>query len=103
MCPCGSGQLRGRHVSPRLGFPLPARGSSEDAMCPHGSGSPSQLGAALGPPCVPGLCGLQVSKQISSGGPIITISIGAGAPVSSKVLRDEGCSTRSQGMQQVAH
>jgi hypothetical protein len=31
------------------------------------------------------------------------ISIGAGAPVSSKTLRDKGCSSRSQGMQQVAH
>jgi hypothetical protein len=103
MCPCGSGQLRGRHVSPRLGLPFPARGSSEDAMCPHGSGSPSQLGAAPGPPCVLGLYGLQVSKQISSDGPIIMISIEVGAPVSSKVLRDKGCSTRSQGMQQVAH
>jgi hypothetical protein len=29
-----SGQLRGRRVSPRLGLPLPARGSSGAAACP---------------------------------------------------------------------
>jgi hypothetical protein len=29
-----SGQLRARHVSPRLELPLPARGSSRAAMCP---------------------------------------------------------------------
>jgi hypothetical protein len=49
-----SGQLWGRHVSPRLGLPLPARGSSGAAMCPRGSGSPFQLGAAPGAPRVPG-------------------------------------------------
>jgi hypothetical protein len=97
------GQLRGRHVSPRLGLPFLARGSSGDATYPHGSGFPSRLGAALGLPRVPGLCGLQASKQISSGDPAIMISIGAGALVSSKALRDKGCSTRSQGMQQAAH
>jgi hypothetical protein len=98
-----SGQLRGRYVSPRLGLPFPARGSSRDATCPRGSGSPSRLRAALGPPRVAGLCRLQASKQISSGDPAIMISIGAGAPVSSKVLRDKGCSAPSQGMQQTAH
>jgi hypothetical protein len=30
----GSGQLRGHHVSPQLGLPLPAQGSSRAAMCP---------------------------------------------------------------------
>jgi hypothetical protein len=45
-----------------------------------------------------GLCGLQTNKQISSGDPAIMISIGAGTPISSKALRDKGCSTRSQGM-----
>jgi hypothetical protein len=98
-----SGQLRGRHVSPRLGLPFMAQGSSGDAMCPRGLGSPSQLGVALGPPRVPGLCGLHASKQISSDDPTIMISIGAGAPVSSKALRDKGCSASSQGMQQAAH
>jgi hypothetical protein len=109
-------------VSPWLRLPLPARGSSEAATCPRGSDSRSRLGAAPGMPHVPtvwapppglgqlrgrhvssGLCGLQASKQISSGDPIIMISIEAGAPVSSKALRDNGCSLRSQGMQQVAH
>jgi hypothetical protein len=108
-CPHGSdshsqlGQLRGRHVSPRLGLPFPAWGSSGDVTCPHGSGSPSQPGAAPGPPHVPGLCGLQASKQISSSDPAIRISIGAGAAVSSKALRDKGCSARSQGMQEAAY
>jgi hypothetical protein len=111
-CPRGSGQLRGHHVSPRLGLPPPARGSSGATTCPRGSGSRSRLGAAPRPPCVPvaralalgsgqlrgchvspGLCGLQA----------IMISIGAGTPVSSKALRDKGCSARSQGMQQAAH
>jgi hypothetical protein len=49
-----SGQLRDRHVSLRLGLPLPARGSSGAVMCPRGSGSPSRLGVAPGPPRVPG-------------------------------------------------
>jgi hypothetical protein len=93
-----SGQLRGRHVSPRLGLPFLARGSSGDATCPRGSGSPSRLGAALGPPRVSGLCRLQSSKQISSVNPAIMITIEAGAPVSSKALRDKGCSAGSQGM-----
>jgi hypothetical protein len=98
-----SGQLRGHHVSPRLGLPLPAWGSSGAAECPYGSGSPSRLRASLGPPCVPGLYGLQASKQISSSNPAIMISIGAGAPVSSKALCDKGCSARSQGMHQATH
>jgi hypothetical protein len=51
----------------------------------------------------PGLCRLQANKQISSGDPAIIISIGAGVPISSKVLRDKGCSARSQGVQQVTH
>jgi hypothetical protein len=85
-------------VSPRLELSLPARGSSGAATCPRGSGSRTRLGAALGLPRILGLCGLPASKQISSGGPAIMISIGAGAPVSSKVLRDMGCSAHSQGM-----
>jgi hypothetical protein len=104
-------------VSPRLRLLLPARGSSGSATCLCGSGSRSRLGVALVPPRVPvarapppdsgqllgrhvslGLCGLQTNKQISSGDPAIMISIGAGTPISSKALRDKGCSSRSQGM-----
>jgi hypothetical protein len=48
----GSGQLRGRHVSPRLGLPPLARDSSGATTCPCGSGSRSRLGAAPEPPCV---------------------------------------------------
>jgi hypothetical protein len=117
-----SGQLWGHHVSPWHGLLLPARGSSGATMYPRGTGSCSRLGEALGPLRVPaarapppgsgqlrgchvspGLCGLQANKQISSGDPAIMISIGAGTPVSSKALRDKGCSARMQGMQQVAH
>jgi hypothetical protein len=90
-------------VSPQLGLPFLAQGSSGDATCPHGSGSPSRLGVAPGTPRIPELYGLQASKQISSSDPAIMISIRAGALVSSKALRDKGCSVRSQGMQQVAH
>jgi hypothetical protein len=50
--PPGSGQLRGRHVSPWLGLSLPARGSSWAATCPRGSDSRFRLGAAPGPPRV---------------------------------------------------
>jgi hypothetical protein len=97
-------------MSPWLELPLPAQGSSGATTCPRGSGSRSQLGAATcpsgsgsrsylragpGPPCIPGLCGLPASKEISSGGPAIMISIREGAPVSSKVLRDKGYSACS--------
>jgi hypothetical protein len=99
----GSEQLRGHRVSPRLGLPLPARGSSGTTTCPLGSSSRSRLGEAPGPPRIPRLCGLPVSKQISFGGPTIMISIGAGAPVSSNSLRDKGCSACLQGMQQTRH
>jgi hypothetical protein len=47
----------------------------------------------------PGLCGLQANKQISPGDPTIMISIGVGTRLSSKVLRDKGCSACSQGVQ----
>jgi hypothetical protein len=46
---------------------------------------------------------LQAIKQISPGDPAIMISIGARAHVSSKALRDKGCSARLQGVQQAAH
>jgi hypothetical protein len=47
--------------------------------------------------------GLQANKQISPSDPAIMISIREGTPISSKMLRDKGCSARLQGMQQVAH
>jgi hypothetical protein len=46
---------------------------------------------------------LQAIKQISPGDPAIMISIGARAHVSSKALRDKGCSVRLQDVQQAAH
>jgi hypothetical protein len=80
-----SGQLQSRHVS--LGLQHP----------PYGAGQLRSYHVS------PGLCRLQANKQISSGDPAIIISIGAGVPISSKVLRDKGCSARSQGVQQVTH
>jgi hypothetical protein len=103
---------------------FPARGSSRAATCPRGTGSrlPAR-GSSRAATChldssthllaqgssraatypEDGLSRLQANKQISPGDPAIMISIGARAHVSSKTLRDKGCSTRSQGVQQVAH
>jgi hypothetical protein len=99
------------------------RAAPEQSRVPRGSGSRSRLGAALGPPRVPAaqapapdsgqhrgrhvpprlgaaMCHLGSAgcKQISYADPAIMIFIGAGMPVSSKALRDKGCSARSQGM-----
>jgi hypothetical protein len=103
-------------VSPRLGLLLPARRCTGAVTCPRGSGQLWGRHVSLGLQhplsgagqlrswhVLPGLCRLQANKQISSSDPAIMISIGAGTPVSSKALRDKGCSTRSQGVQQVAH
>jgi hypothetical protein len=79
-CPCGSGQLRGRHVA--LGLQHPPSSARQLQSC-HMS---------------PGFCGLQANKQISPGNPTVMISIGAVTPISSKALRHKGCSTLSQGM-----
>jgi hypothetical protein len=84
-CPRGSGQLRGHHMS--LGLQHPPSGVEQLWSC-HAS---------------PGLCGLQANKQISPDDPAIMIFIGACTCISSKALRDKGCSTRSQGVQQMAH
>jgi hypothetical protein len=108
-CPHGSGSR------------LPAQGSSEAAMCRLGSGSrlPAQgsFGAAMcymgsstrlkaqgssGANTCPidGLYKLEAIKQIFPGDLAIMIFIGACARVSTKALRDKGCSTRLQVMQQ---
>jgi hypothetical protein len=50
-----------------------------------------------------GLYKLQAIKQIFPGNPAMMIFIGACACVSSKALRDKGCSLRSQRVQQAAH
>jgi hypothetical protein len=52
---------------------------------------------------VDGLYKLQAIKQIFPGDPAIMIFIGVHARVSAKALRDQGCSTCLQGMQQVVH
>jgi hypothetical protein len=111
MCPRGSGSRSRLGVA--LGPPCApvARGSTGAATCSHGLGQlwgrhvslglqhpPSSIGQLWSCHMSPGLCGLQANKQIISGDPAIMISIGAGTPVSSKALRDKGCSACSQGM-----
>jgi hypothetical protein len=108
LLPPGWGQLRGRHVSPWLRLPLPARGSTGATTCPRGSGQLWGRHVSLGRQhphsgaeqlrschASPGLCGLQANKQISPDDPAIMISIGACTRISSNALRDNGCSTRS--------
>jgi hypothetical protein len=58
-----------------------AYGSSRAATCPED-----------------GFCRPQVNKQISPGDQAIMTSIGVCTRVSSKTLRDKGCSGRSQGV-----
>jgi hypothetical protein len=93
MCPRGTGSR------------LPPRGSSGAAMCHLGSSTHLLTQGSSGATTCPedGLCRLQANKQISPGDPTIMISIGACARVSSKTLRDKGCSARSQGVQQATH
>jgi hypothetical protein len=115
----------GAATCPRIsGSRLPARGSFGAATCPRGSGSrlPARgsSGAATchlasnthhlahgssGAATCPedGFCRPQATKQISPANPAIMISIGACTRVSSKTLRDKGCSARSQGVQHTAH
>jgi hypothetical protein len=106
------------------GSRLPTRGSSGATTCPRGSGArPPARGSSGAAAChlsssthllaqgssgaavcpEEGLCRLQAIKQISPGDPAIMISIGACARISSKALRDKGCSTRSQGVWQAGH
>jgi hypothetical protein len=103
--PLGSGQLRGRHVPPRLPLHLPAQGSSGSAMCHLGSTTQLLSQGSSGATTCPEdrLYRLQGIKQISPGDPAIMIFIGAHAHVSSKALHNKGCSAHLQGVQQVAH
>jgi hypothetical protein len=118
--PPGWGQLWGCHVSPRLRLgaaPRPPRAPAAltpasrpgPAMGPpHVTWAPAStfwLKAAPKLPCVPstGSIGCKQNKQISPGDPAIMISIEARARVSSKSLRDKGCTARSQDVQQAAH
>jgi hypothetical protein len=91
-CPCGSGARPS------------ARGSSGAAACHLGSSTHILAQGSSGVATCPeeGLCRLQAIKQISHGDPAIINSIGACARISSKALRDKGCSARSQGVQQAA-
>jgi hypothetical protein len=94
------------------------------ATCSYGSGSclPTHGGSGAATRCMgssshllvqgnskaatcpkDGLYKLQAIKQISTEDSAIMIFIGACAHVSSKALRDKGCSARSQGVQQAAH
>jgi hypothetical protein len=111
-CPRGSGSCLpaqgsfGAATCPRgSGSRLPARGSSGATTCHLGSSTHLLAqGSSRAVMCLEdGLYMLQAIKQISPGDPVIMISIGACACISSKVLRDKGCSARSQGVQQAAH
>jgi hypothetical protein len=92
-------------MSPRLWLPPPGSSSSGATMCPRGSGSRLLAQGSPGATtCLEDrLYRLQVIKQISPDDLAVMISIGARAHVSSKAVRDKGCSALSQGMQQVAH
>jgi hypothetical protein len=83
----------------------PARGSSRAATCHLCSSTHLLAQGSSGAATCPeeGLCRLQAIKQISPDDPTIMIFIGARARISSKALRDNGCSARSQGVRQAAH
>jgi hypothetical protein len=111
-CPHGSGShlpARGSSGAPThlhgSGGRPPARGSSGATACHLGSSTHLLAqGSSRATTCPKErLCKLQAIKQISPGDPAIMISIEACACISSKALHDKGCSTRSQGVQQVAH
>jgi hypothetical protein len=76
---------------------LPARGSSRATTCHLGYNTHLLAQDSSRATTCPedGLYRLQAIKQISHGDPAIMISIGARARVSSKALRDKGCSARS--------
>jgi hypothetical protein len=92
-CPRGSGSR------------LPARGSSGAATWHLGSSTHHLAHGSSGATTCPedGFCRSQVNKQIPLGNQAIMISIGARMRVSSKTLRDKGCSARSQGVQRATH
>jgi hypothetical protein len=109
MCLRGSGSRSQLGVASGLPRAPTARGSSRAAMCPRSSGQLRGHQMSLGHQhshsgveqlwschASPGLCGLQANKQISPDDPAIMISIGACTRISSKALRDTGCSTRSK-------
>jgi hypothetical protein len=82
------------------GTRFPSQGSSEGATCRLGSSTSllaqGSSGAAMCPVDVP--YKLQAIKQVFPGDPAIMILIGVWC-VSTKTLRDKGCSARLQGIQ----
>jgi hypothetical protein len=92
-------------VSPLLWLPLPARGSSGTTTCHLGSSTHHLAYGSSGAVTCPedGFCSPQANKQISPIDQAIMTSIRACTRVSSKTLRDKGCSARSQYVQQVAY
>jgi hypothetical protein len=111
-CPRGSGSRLlargsfGAATCPR-GFDsrLLARGSSGATTCHLGSSTHHLAYGSSGAITCPedGFCRPQANKQISPGDQAIIISIEARTRLSSKTLRDKGCSARSQGVQQAVH
>jgi hypothetical protein len=81
---------------------LPARGSFGAATCP-GSRLLAQGSSGANTCPEDRLYRLQATKQISHGDPAIMITIVACAHVSSKALRNKGCFTLSQRVQQATH
>jgi hypothetical protein len=103
-CPRGSGSRSQLGATPGPPRAPTAQASSGASMCYLGSSTHLLAQGQLWSCHVsPGLSGLQANEQKSSGGPVIMISIGAGAPMSSKALRDKGCSACSQGVRWAAH
>jgi hypothetical protein len=84
---------------------LPAQGSSGAATCHLGSSTHHLVhGSSRAATCPEdGFCRPQANKQISPDDQAIMISIRACTSVSSKTLRDKGCSTCSQSLQQATH
>jgi hypothetical protein len=84
---------------------LLARGSSGATTCHLPSSTHHLAHGSSGAVTCPndGFCRPQVNKQISPDDQATMISIGARTHVSSKTLRDKGCSVHSQGVQQAAH
>jgi hypothetical protein len=96
VAPAPVSRLWVHHVSPRLQLPSLARGGSgattrrlrsSTSLLAHGSSEATTCPED-------GLYKLQAIKQISPGSPSIMISIEALVCVSSKALRDKGCSVR---------
>jgi hypothetical protein len=104
MCPRGSGS-RSR-LEAALGPPrAPAAQASSGAATCYLDPNTHLLaqGSSRAATCHLGSAGCKQMNKYPLRGPAIMISIGTGAPISSKALCDKGCSARSQGVRRAAH